>query len=402
MKLKIDIRYILFFYLALASCQFFRIKFLPMSFYLLLRFGGAVLVALIIILDYIYFRTNKIKRNYNGILGVIFAGVITSLLSAYIFHGQGVGLSVWVSHSVFYYLLYYFLHIIKLKPEELNKLIVTMGLIYFGAYIVQYVIYPFTLFNFRIQESRGTIRIFLYGSTFLLYAYYYYINKFYLENKFKHIALALVLFLFFILNGSRSTLLIVVSITAISLVVSKKVKSRFLIIFLFMIAGTSMLIAFKDIFLALLEVSSEQMGQETEDIRVRSMKFFMTKFQPNNWTYIMGNGMGHQASAYGLQIYSYKVLYGFYQTDIGIVGEVAIYGALFVIGGISAFVAIFKQKLTPEYRFMKFYIADLTLSLSTGMTFSVSYFVVITVSMLYILDYLRNQETIKSDKIEDE
>jgi hypothetical protein len=373
-----------------------------MSFYLLLRFGGVVLMAVIIILDYIYFRTSKIKRNHDGILGLIFTGVITSILSAYIFHGQGVALSVWVGHSVFYYLLYYFLHIIKLKPKELTQLIVAVGLIYFGAYILQYVLYPFTLFNFRIQESRGTIRIFLHGSTFLLFAYYYFINKFYLENKFKHIALALVLFLFFILNGSRSTLLIVVAITAISLVLSKKVKSRFLIIFLFVIAGSSMIIAFQDIFIALLEVSSEQMGQETEDIRVRAMRFFMTKFQPNNWTYILGNGAGHQASAYGMQIYSYKVLYGFYQSDIGIVGEFSIYGAIFVLGGIAAFISIFRRKLSPEFRFMKFYIADLSLSLTTGMTFSVAYFIVITVCMFYIIDYLKHQETIKTDRVEED
>ncbi len=402
MKLKIDIRYILFLYLALAACQFFRIKFLPMSFYLMLRFTGAVLMATIILLDYIYFRIHKIKRRYNGILGVIFAGTITSIISAYIFHGQGIALTIWIGHSPFYYLLYYLLHILRLKPDELNRLIVAMGFIYLGAYILQYVIYPFTLFNFRIQESRGTIRIFLYGSAFLLYAYYYNINQFYLNNKPKYIFYALILFLFFILNGSRSSLLIVVSITALSLVVSKKVKSRFLIIFLFIVAGTSLLFVFKDIFLALLEVSNKQMSQDDDDIRVRAMKFFMTKFQPSFWTYILGNGQGHQSSAYGFQIYSYKVLYGFYQSDIGLVGELAIYGAIFVTGGIAAIITILKKKLPPKFRFIKFYIIDLTMSLTTGMIFSISYFIVITVCILYIFDYLEHQKTLKTDIVDDE
>jgi hypothetical protein len=402
MKLKIDIRYVLFFYLALASCQFFRLKFLPIQFFLLLRFSGVVLMFATIVLDYIYFRTEKIKQGFSGILAIIFCGIITSTISAYIFHGQGVALTIWIGHSVYYYLLYYFLHIIKFKPEELNRLLVIMGVIYLGSYLLQYIIYPTVLFNFRIQESRGTVRIFLYGSSFLAYAYYYSINQFYLNNKPKYIILALSLFLFYILNGSRSSLLIVVAITAMSLVFSKKVKSRFLIIFLFMVAGTSIVIAFKDIFLAMIEVSNKQIGQEDEDIRIRAMKFFMTKFQPSFWTYILGNGEGHQASAYGLQIYSYKVLFGFYQSDIGIVGVLAIYGAIFVLGGIASIIAVFKRKLPPKYRFIKYFMLDVTISLTSGMAFSVSYYIMVAMGIFYILDYLEYQQSKQTETVHDE
>lgn len=402
MRLKIDVRYILFFYLALASVEFFRFKILPQQVCLLLKFSGVGLMFVVILLDYIYLRQDKIKHGFNSVIAIFFIAIFTSTLSAYIFHGQNIGLTTWAEQSVYYYLLYYFLHIIKLKPEELNRLLVAMGFVYLGLYLLQYVIFPTTLFNFRIQESRGTVRIFLFGSTFLAYAYFYHINKFYLTNNYKNILFALALFLFYILNGSRSSLFIMVLITALSLVFSKKVKSRFFIIILFIVAGISFFIAFKDIFMALIEVSNEQINQEDENIRIRAMRFFMTRFQPNNLTYILGNGMSHQASNYGLEVYSYKVLYGFYQTDIGIVGELAIFGGIFIIASIISIVKILTIKLTDEYRFFRFFMIDIIISISTGASFSIAHFIVVLVSMFYIIDYFNYQKSIITENITNE
>ena len=172
--------------------------------------------------------------------------------------------------------------------------------------------------------------------------------------------------------------------------------------FLFLIAGVSLFIAFKDIFAALVEVSNKQINQDDENIRVRAMRFFMTDFQPNFLTYLFGNGMSHQASLYGVQVYSYKVFYGFYQTDIGIVGELSIYGAFFVTAGIASVITIIKAKLPVEFRFFRYLMLDLIISLPTGMAFSVAHSVFVLACILYIIDYTKYYKLAELEKSQNE
>jgi len=133
------------------------------------------------------------------------------------------------------------------------------------------------------------------------------------------------------------------------------------------------------------------MNQEDENIRVRAMRFFITDFQPGFLTYIFGNGVSHQASLYGLQVYSYKIIYGFYQSDIGIVGELAVYGAIFVLVSIIILIKTLRAKLPVEYRFFNLYIIESIISLPTGMVFSTAYSIVVLVCLYYIVDYHRNK-----------
>lgn len=253
------------------------------------------------------------------------------------------------------------------------------------------------IFDFRMEESRGTIRIFIYGSAFLGYAYFYQINKFFITNNLKNAVFALALFLFYILNGTRSSLFIIVFITILGLILSKKVKSKLLIIVLFGIAGFFFFLIFQDIITAMIELSNNQINEDDENIRLRATRFFLTTFQPNFMTYIMGNGIGHQTAQYGLQILSYKIVFGFYQSDIGLVGEYSIYGAFFVIGAIAMIFSIFFTKFPIEYRFIRYFMADLLLSITTGMVFSIPYCIIIMLSICYFIDYFKYHKSLDSE-----
>jgi len=78
---------------------------------------------------------------------------------------------------------------------------------------------------------------------------------------------------------------------------------------------------FLDIFMQLFAVTQQQGNQSEDDIRISSATFFLTTFNPNKYAYIVGNGVSSLNSNYGVLVQSYKDYRGFYQSDIGLIGE---------------------------------------------------------------------------------
>lgn len=220
--------------------------------------------------------------------------------------------------------------------------------------------------NLMSMEQRGTIRLFIPGMICTTATYFYFLNRFFETNSFKFILFSLVTLSVFVLQGTRQLIFATFFLTVMNLMLSNRVKSKFLMFFLMTLASFAVFMIFQNIFLALTQVSSNQSQNIENDIRVRAAKFFLTTFMPNDLAYILGNGNAEGGSAYSLQGLYYAQKYGFYLNDIGMIGDYVRYGILFTIASFVLLAKAFLIKIGPSYRFLKYFIAAQCFTLLAG------------------------------------
>ena len=343
-----------------------------------------------IILVRIYGNNNNTeKKRFLIPIAIMLTGAFLSTIIAKSFHNQAVWLTLWAQSPMYWYILYFFLHDNKYAKNDLEKAILIIAFLYSVFLIIQYVMYPNILFNIRIDDdpNRGTIRIFLLGFSFLIIGYYIALNKFLSTNKIIYLIPILLFFSINIMQGTRQFLFSMILITAYAIFFSKKVKSRGLIIFLISLSSIPVYLMFQDIFRSMIELSTAAAQGEdlSANARERAILFFLTDFFPSDIAYILGNGMDHMRSEYGLRVALYK-RFGLYQSDIGIIGEYTIYGVLFVIGALIMIVKMIKFKLSEQLYFVKYFAMNVVLLLPLSGFFTSTSEIAVLCILFYLSD----------------
>jgi hypothetical protein len=341
---------------------------------------------LTVIITLIYDRGKRFHQNFGIEVGLIFLSLALAIYGAKWGHDQDFLLTIWVLSNMYFFLFYFFLHAVRMRPEELQKMMVVMGILYISFFLIQYVMYPRMIFGGRAQEMRGTIRIFLPGSAFAGLIFYYGLQQALTTEK-KIWGFYCLLFLIIpLLQGTRSSIITLLLGAFIFILFSRQVKSKILIFMLLLASAAIAFVIFRDIIMNLVLVSQEQAAQEGDDIRVRSARFFLFDFYPSSLNYLIGNGESHMMSAYGMRIWYYKSNYGFYQNDLGILGEYIKFGVLFVICVVLIFRKLFSIKVSPDYSYFRFWALILILDELMGGAFTKPNSIVVIASVLYIID----------------
>ncbi len=380
------IKKILIILILISSAYFFRLVFIPRQLILLSQFGITVLMFVVIVIQEVYGKSEMIKQNFKYPILLIFAGVFLSMLIAQAYHNQNYLLTVWAQRFMYYYLFYFFLHILKPEIKDLEKIILFLGIGYAIAYLIQYAVYPTAIFDVRQEADRGTIRIFIPGSSFMGLSLYMGLQRFYTQNKLRYIFMVIMFLSIYILTGTRYALSVTVLVVIISLLFSKVIRSRYLIYFLFLISLIPIYFIFQDIFIGLLEVSEKQSENIESDIRIRAATFFLTDFFPNTLAYFFGNGQDHMGSIYGMRVNAYKIYHGFFQSDVGFIGDFSKFGIFFGIGALWLLFKAWKAPVSQEYYYVKFRILSYILVLPVAGFFSSSSAIVVLCVIMYIID----------------
>lgn len=369
-----------------SSVFFFRIVFLSKNQIYIIQFATILFLFLIILMQTIYWKIPLYKQSFTTPVFLIFAGVFLSMLTAKVSHNQGFGISLWAQRSMYFYVFYFVLHILKVPIKTLEKIIIISGVIYAFAFLIQYFAFPKVIFDVRQGVERGTIRIFLPGLAIMNLAYFIALTRIIFKNALNYIPYILLFFCIYILTGTRSMIAGPTIVTILVLILSNKIKSKALIIFLVIsIVGTTYYM-FQDIITNLVSISQEQTAHSEEDIRVRAAKFFLTDFFPNKIAYITGNGEGHQASPFGLAINAFKINYGYYQSDIGIIGEYTKYGAFFVLGVVILLYKGIFFSAEPRYQYIRYFFILTLISLPLAQGFTTPGYIITICILMYIID----------------
>jgi hypothetical protein len=357
-------------------------------------------VVVVVLLSTIYDRGKRFEQQFTLGIVIIILSFFISMLGAYFGHNQGFLLSFWVQSPILLYFFYFFLHTTRVRPEELERLLIIMAVLWMVLWFVQYTIFPIKLFDVRVESSRGTVRVFLPGGTFAALMYFYFLQSYFSTNNLKHISFCLGFLVIGLLSGTRSSILPLLFVTLINLIFSKRVKSRFMISFFMVVSVVIVFFIFQDLIMGLVELSETQASQEEEDVRSRATKFYLTEFYPNRLNYIIGNGASHMANAYGLKVMYYQTVFGYYLSDIGIIGVYVKLGILYVVGVFILMRKFFISSIEPRYFYFKYYAILLLLNEIMGGAFANPSSFIVTLAMLYIIDV--SSYKIKQGDIESE
>lgn len=380
--------------IVLCSVDFYTLIYIPE---VIQKSGDIIAIGLIIaflILMYFYDRSKPLPKSFIFPIVLIFISVTISMLAAYGLQDQGIPITLWSQRAIYYYLLYFLLSRLRPDPEFIMKLVIYMGAAYMIIYIAQSIVYPYPLLSYKLFFNRGTLRIFMPGAGYYQLGYYLCLYLFFRDYKISNLLYIVAALVVTVLIGSRQLLASIVLVSLLFLVLNQVVKAKFALLTLAAFSLIPLYLLFQDIFNAMLEVTSAQSEYIEDNIRVRAAKFFLTDFLNSPIAYLTGNGMNGNHSLYGLNVQRYALKYGFYQSDVGLVGDYVKYGLLFIVGVIITLIKVLKAKLPDKSIFVKYFFLGITMMMFTGGSiFANSDSVVILCLIFYIIDskaYLKN------------
>jgi hypothetical protein len=357
-------------FIVVLSISFYNLFFVSGTIARVSGFLAALIVIALLVFHVIYYTDVKteMRLTFTFPMVLMLISPFLSMLIAKYYHGQSIGLSLYAQSPMYLYLFYFLLHRWKVDPGFLLKMIYFLGAIYVGIYFVQWTIYPAKILNTRIDFDRGTVRIFFDGAIYALYAYFLLLAKTITDEfKWKNLVLVLLTYsVIAILQGTRSALVITTASTGLFLLTGKYIKNRYLILTVSFVMAICAFFIFFDIFIGLYELSKEESGHVESNPRLLANKFFLGDFMPANIAYVLGNGADHGASIYGQRVMFYKKVYGYFQSDIGLVGTYSKYGITMVLGYIMILSKFTLFKLPKEMNVVRFMFIGAWLGIFAG------------------------------------
>jgi hypothetical protein len=384
----------------LCSLELFTLVFLPDMVMQVIEMAGIGIILFFLLLYFVYGEVRPGKMRFAFPVWLILISLVFSMIGANVFQDQSFSATAVGQRVIYYYLVYFLLHYLKIPVEYIRKTIVVFAIAYMAIYITQYVMYPTALIKSKMFIDRGTLRIFMPGAGFLVISYFIWLYSFFKTYRIRYILLLLTAWAVFILLGTRQVIGAMLLLSIVFMLQSKVVKSRFLFFALIGIAIIPLYLLFQDIITAMFDVTVSQSQSAGSGIRVKAARFFLTDFYKNNWAYFTGNGAAG-STVYGLRVAGISERYGYYLSDIGLIGEYIKYGVLFVIAVIIIFYRSLSSRLPENLMFIKynFYGLILTLVTGAGAFGSVSINILTNCMLLYMIDMYLNENEVSDIKL---
>ncbi len=319
------------------------------------------LMVSIIVIDLVYFKTIKLKQNFSAPIYFIFLGVLLSMFSAYYSYNQTFALSLYAQRDIYFYLVYFILHILKIEKKALQRLILYFGILYLLLYLIQFVAFPTTIFDVHMLEDRNTIRIVIQGSGYSILAYFMCLQIFYSSNNFKYLILALVLLIPTILFGARSGMLTILMGTVAQLLFSKRIKSKAMVITLVLAALIPAYYFSQDIINGMIMASEADSAKGSDYVRIRAAQFYLTQFMPTDISMITGVGAPTERSPLGQMTAMISKRYHFNLSDVGIISNFVTYGIFFIFGLLWTLYKTMFLKIKHDMLYVKYFLFFLVL-----------------------------------------
>jgi hypothetical protein len=380
-------RKIIIIFIMLCSMGFYHLIFIPETVLKALELVGLGTILVFFILYSVYGEKSDSRKLFKFPVILFFIASILSMLGAFLFNDQPFVNSVYAQRAIYFYLFYFLLHYMKIEKEFIVRTTVALGVLYIIMYFVQYFIYPVRITSSIIRVDRGTLRIWLEGFGYLAIAFYIWLYRSANNLKLRYIFLLLLSLGVFVMMGTRQILAVILLLSLLYLIRSQVIKSKFLIFMMFAAGAVAAFFVFEEIIVAMFEQTLEQSRNLEASIRFKAIKYFMTRFYDNGLAYFTGNGVSY-SSRYELLTMKIGQQYGFFLSDIGMIGEYFQYGALYAVGAIILLIRSIGTKVGEEFIFARYHFIAILLCMITsgGPLVSLSASVIMDSLYLYIID----------------
>ena len=345
----------------------------------------------LLIMGICFIRTLQLDGlRFRNAIVLLFIGFFINIISAYINQGQAPLESFLNFGTTYFFILFYFLlHDLQPSRRLIENTIIFFAILYSLFYIIQVLAYPAIIFDGEIKEDRGTIRIFIEGNGFLMLAYFLLLNRYFLNRGIFNLLLAFGFFIILLMGGFRTLTFAAVFIS--SLMFFKLVKYSFMnfAIFVFLalfVVGLFQLKPTSIILNEMFSASKEQKAEGRDYIRLRELHYYLNIYPQNKSYFIMGGGLPGSESHYARLMQIVQSKYGFYWTDLGLIGFYIVIGAVALLGLLWYTIKAIFIKHHPDKLYLNYYFAFLLIvSITTREIFREGIFVVSAIG-LYLID----------------
>jgi hypothetical protein len=276
-------------------------------------------------------------------------------MAANYFHHQSISLTFYEMKILYYYSFYFLIHYLAPRPSWIKEFVFWIAMIGAVLYLLQYFAYPLRITEAKMFIDRGTLRINLPGSSFRHLAYFLCVLELFRRYTWKYGLGAMLLFVVAILSAYRSVLAMYILLPAFYLLINRQVKNRMLIIFLGISIMVSGFFAFQSIIFEMQKSALRESTQGTKNIRYRSAEYYMKESSKNPMTFIVGNGMPSGHSQFGNRISKISLYYGYYLSDIGIIGTIYKFGFIFALIIALILIKILTARLPVDQSYLKMF-----------------------------------------------
>lgn len=334
--------------------------------------GYTFIMGAIALLIYIYmfFKSASIYGSvyYRTELYIALSTFITYLLSIIMYGQSPTIISAYL--IPFSFVPYFFLVKTNADTKTLEKVLVTISVLYLFCWFYQVSQIPHIVFGERddaIENNRGFARFYIATKEHLPFLVFYFLSCYTKRKGFLYMVLAFLVFCVVIFHVGRQ-MIVWSGLMALAYIIYMNKKNAKKII-AFAIAGVVaffIMTAHFTILNDLMAVTENSTGGINEfgmgNIRFEAMSKFISDFNTNILSILFGSGY----AAAGTSLYS-KITWfanqGYYISDVGFVGLYVSQGLVSVIlYSILLFKVLFKCKAPKEYLYIKFYIGYMVLS----------------------------------------
>ncbi len=327
--------------------------------------------------------------NFRSAILLFFVGIILNAFSAYINQGQS-PIATLLAFSTYYFILFYFfLHKMEISIKYLENIIILFAVIYSLLYIIQVLVDPYQIINSSLYADRGTIRLRIEGNGFLVLAYFLLLNRFFLSRKFIYLITSLGFFVILLMGGFRTLTFVALFLSVIMFIrlVSFNIRDYSVFVFLALLfVGLSQVEGISNILKGMVTSTEEIFEQGDKYVRILQLDFFFNKFPKNGSVFFLGSGLPGGYSQYYALVESFGWNYGYYWSDIGLLGLYIMIGPVAVAGILWYTIKAMFIKLPKDKLYLNLYFAYLFLvSFTTMEIFREGIFVVQAIG-LYLID----------------
>jgi hypothetical protein len=316
---------------------------------------------------------------------LLVGAMLISAFSATFFWSQGILDSFMALPLYLSYVLFFLLIVWKEPVDDIESVIIVLGVIYLIVYSVTFFSFPTPVFGNieSFSTDRGFQRVMLEGRGFLFLFSFYALGRFYRKRELLWLGIFIITVIGVMMLLTRT--LIAGSLILWTMYILRKSKYINKVIAVIFIIGFVYLISQLNFSQLLFKQTMSQTENFNDYIRVKAVTFYLTEFSPNIYAKVFGNGEPFRNTGYANYINYIEKMLGLYTSDIGYIGMYSKFGLLSVIAYIALIIGTFKIEVQEEYLYAKYFLYFVfVISIIIDSPFSSS-FISSIVLALYIL-----------------
>jgi hypothetical protein len=318
-----------FILLLLFSIHFWDIRFIPQKLKL-----ENLIVWMACGYSFIMIIQKRNLKFKNAIL-LFIIGLLFNVIAAYINLGQSPKNTILAFSYYYFILIYFLLHFFELDRKFLENTIIAFALLYSAIFVIQYLIFPYDLFNREASTAQLEIQLEIIGHGFLMLAYFLILNRYLINRRFINIILALFFFLILFKSGFRTLVGGAMAGSILMFLRTFRFKLKDFAVMILAVLIFVSLIQFKGISDALddmINKTQNEINLGSKFNRIADTEFFFKRYPENISYFIIGGG---KASGENLRKFNPEALgqnYNIVWVDIGLLGFYIVVGGIATLG----------------------------------------------------------------------